>query len=134
MLPGVPVLESRASAKFRRILGGRYLVQEYSGAMGGMPFEGMSLGGFDNAKKEHFSTRVDSAGTGIILAKGRADDRGVVTCTGRRTNPAMAADYDVREVVTHRDRDTMAFEWFLSGGSLEEEFRRMEIAYTRKKP
>jgi len=133
MMPGAPVLESTGSAKFRMVCGGRYLVQEFSGTIGGNPFEGMSVVGFDNAKKEHFSTWIDSSGTGIILAKGKADDKGVVTRAGKMTNPMMTADYGTREVIAQRDKDTMVFEWFMSGGNYKEEFRMLEITYTRKK-
>lgn len=134
MMPGAPVIESTGSAKFRMVFGGRYQVQEFTGTMGGMPFEGMSVVGFDNAKKEYVSTWIDSSGTGIILARGKADDKGVVTRAGKMTNPMMTADYDTREVITLKDKDTMVFEWFMSGGSYKEEFRLMEITYTRKKP
>jgi hypothetical protein len=132
MAPDAPASESVGTAKFRMILGGRYQVQDFAGSMMGMPFEGMGLGGFDNAKKEHFGTWTDSMGTGIMLARGKADEKGVVTCTGEMTDHEGKA-YSIREVITHKDKDTMIFEMYIKGGEHKDEFRMMEITYTRKK-
>ena len=132
MQPGAPVTESTGSAKFRMIFGGRFQIQEFQGNMMGMPFEGMGLGGYDNAKKEHFGTWCDSMGTGIMLAKGKSDDKGVTTLTGTMSDP-RGIDYTMREVVTQKDKDTIVFEMYMSGGDVKEEFRMMEITYTRKK-
>ena len=132
MAPGAPVNESTGTAKFRMILGGRFQVQEFAGNMMGMPFEGMGIGGFDNARREHFGTWTDSMGTGIMLARGKADEKGVVTCTGEMTDHEGKA-YAIREVITHKDADTMVFEMYMKGGEHKEEFRMMEITYTRKK-
>jgi len=130
--PTAPATESTGTAKFRMIFGGRYQIQEFNGSMMGMPFEGMSLSGFDNALKEHFGTWVDSMGTGIMLAKGKADDKGIVTCSGTMTDPRGLA-YEIREVFTHKDKDTMVFEMYIKGQEYKDEFRMMEITYTRKK-
>jgi hypothetical protein len=132
MDPKAPATESAGTAKFRMIFGGRYQVQEFSGSMMGMPFEGFGIGGFDNALKEHFGTWCDSMGTGIMLARGKADEKGVVTCTGTMTDH-VAKPYDIREVITHKDKDTMIFEMYIKGGEHKEEVRMMEITYTRKK-
>jgi hypothetical protein len=109
-------------------------VRDYAGTMGGMPFEGLAVVGFDNAKGEHLSTWCDSMGTALLYARGKADAKGAVTYTGKMSDPLTGGDYTMREVVTVRDDGTILSELFMSGGGVEKEFRMLEITYTRKKP
>ena len=45
---------SEGTAVNEMIMGGRYLKSTNSGMMEGMPFEGLAIQGYDNAKKEYF--------------------------------------------------------------------------------
>ena len=51
MQPGAPPTKSTAMAKNEMVMGGRYQMSKTIGTMMGMPFEGMSLLGYDNMKK-----------------------------------------------------------------------------------
>jgi hypothetical protein len=44
--------QPKARAKNEMIMGGRYLMGSYKGEMMGMPFEGYSMTGYDNAAKK----------------------------------------------------------------------------------
>jgi hypothetical protein len=133
MAPGAPPTESKGTAKFRMIFGGRYQVQEYTGDMMGMPFEGMSIGGYDNVKQQYFSTWIDSMGTGAMNSQGTADEKGVITERGLMADPATGKDCKMRMVLTEKDKDTMFFEMFVDDGKGKGEMKCMELTYTRKK-
>src|SRR5688572_16568161 len=51
-----PPSKATTNTKSEMIMGGRYLVSKTTGEMMGMPFEGMSIMGYDNAKKIYTST------------------------------------------------------------------------------
>lgn len=132
MDPSAPPTELKGSAKFRMVLGGRFQVQEYTGDMMGMPFEGFGIGGYDNATKKYSSLWMDSMGTGMMFASGTADDKGVVTQIGKMSDP-RGIEYDIREVIAHKDADTMTFELHMKGPDTKGEQKVMELTYTRKK-
>jgi hypothetical protein len=58
------------------ILGGRYQQSTTKGSFNNMPFEGISLLGYDNAKKVFMNSWVDNMGTGILQMRGTWDPAG----------------------------------------------------------
>src|SRR5581483_8176078 len=59
------------------ILGGRYLQLNYSGEMdmgnGKVPFHGMGLAGYDNAKKKFVNIWIDEMSTSVMHTEGTKD-------------------------------------------------------------
>ena len=51
MAPGGPPEKSTSTCTNKMILGGRYQQSTHKGMFNGMPFEGISTFGYDNAKK-----------------------------------------------------------------------------------
>jgi hypothetical protein len=93
----------------------------------------MSTMGFDNAKKEFFSTWVDNMGTGVLMTTGKWDDASKsITFTGKSTDPTTLKDYDFKEVVTVPDNDHQLMEMYGPGPD-GKEFKSVEIRLTRKK-
>lgn len=80
MAPGAEPMVSKASAEFRLILDGRYIVQKFKGEWMGDPFEGMAIEGFDRVKKKFVSIWMDDMSTGIFKSEGTTDASGKV-CT-----------------------------------------------------
>ncbi len=56
MDPSQPPMDGTGTNKFEMIYGDRYLQSKVSSTMMGMPFEGVSILGYDNAKKIFQST------------------------------------------------------------------------------
>ena len=119
---------------------GRYVTGDYSGSfkmpgadgkMQDMNFKGMSMDGYDNAKKKFVSGWVDNMGTGIMVTEGTLDEATKsITYTGSfEMAPGMS--FKVREVIKFTDKDHMAMEYFEDRG--QGEMKSMEINYTRKK-
>ena len=52
MKPGAPPQSSSGYSEGKMILGGRYLKMKFKGQSLGMPFEGISIAGYDNFKKK----------------------------------------------------------------------------------
>lgn len=133
MAPGAPAQKNKASCTNKMILGGRYQSSTHTGSFNGMPFEGISTLGYDNAKKTFFSTWIDNMGTGIMVMEGNWDDKTkTMNAKGRQTDPATGKEMQVRETFQIIDDNTHKMEMFMTpaGGK---EFKSMEITFTRKK-
>jgi Protein of unknown function (DUF1579) len=132
MDPGKPPAKYTATAKNEMIMGGRYQLSKSSGTMMGMPFEGMSLVGYDNIKKVFTSTWIDNFGTGTMTMEGTWDDQTKsITSKGKEVDPMTGKEGWVREVMKFIDNDTQQMEmWENKNGK---EIKTMEIKFTRKK-
>lgn len=130
MDPTADPVVSSGKTEFKMILGGRYLVQHYSGSMMGQEFEGIGLTAYDNLKKQYVSTWVDNMGTGIMVTKGNYDESGkVLTTMGELIDPATGAPVTVKSVSTTVSEDEHRFEMFIIQG--DQEMQNLEITYTR---
>jgi len=132
MDPKGPATESVGGAKGRMIYDGRFLIQDITGDFMGMPFEGMSLVGYDNTLKEYVGAFVCNMGTGIMASKGKENADGTITFTGDCIN-AMGQKESFREVMTFKDKDTVTSVMHMTTPKFPEEVKAMEWTYTRKK-
>jgi hypothetical protein len=139
MDPSGKPTESTGTATRKAIFDGRYITGDYSGSfkmpgpdgkMQNMNFKGMSLDGYDNAKKKFVSSWVDNMGTGIMMMEGTYDTATkTFTYTGENEMmPGMKTK--VREVIKMTDKG-MAMEFYEDRG--QGEAKTMEINYTKKK-
>lgn len=127
--PDTAPQEATGSAERSMILGGRYLVEKYSGTMMNMPFEGMGIFGYDNVEQQYVSTWVDNMGTGIFSMSGNTDARGNLVLKGQYKDPVSGATKTMRSVST-RTASGEKFEMYdvAADGT---EFKAFEIIYTR---
>jgi hypothetical protein len=132
--PKGPPIETNATATIKMVMGGRYQVQEYKGDFMGMPYEGMRIAGYDNVSKEYFTVWMDNMRTGILVARGKADEKGVITLRGEMDDPKNpGAKCKLRDVMKTTDKDDFSFETWMSDSKHPEEFKVGEIDYTRRK-
>lgn len=75
--PDVAADESPMSGTMKPILGGRFMLHEYSGELTGKPFKGVAIYGFDLATNKFQSAWVDSfhMSTGIMFSEGELGDK-----------------------------------------------------------
>ena len=112
-------------------MGGRYQQSMHSGSFNGMPFEGMSLTGYDNAKKVFMSSWVDNMGTGIMQMEGTWDpNTKTINFEGNTIDPMTGKDMKVRETYKIIDKNTHMMEMFMTQDGRES--KSMEIKLTRK--
>jgi len=114
------------------ILGRRFLKSEYKGEMMGVPFEGVSLTGYDNIRKKYVSLWADTMSTMWMTAEGEADASGkIVTLVGSYDDPVTGKTMEMRQVVTMLDKNTHKFEMYGPNPQTGEEMLMMEITYRR---
>ncbi len=118
------------TAKTESLLGGRYFKTSHSGTMMGMPFEGFSLDGYDNAKKEFFSVWFDNMGTSYMLSKGNYDEASkTLTMTGSSYDPMSGGDVEFKQVIEFIDDKNQKMEMFSNHDG--EEVKVMSIEMTK---
>lgn len=130
MDPSGPPMESEGASEYMAVMGGRYIHGSYKSVMMGMPFEGMSVDGYDRYKKQYFSLWFDNMGTGFLAMWGNPSADGkTMTLTGTMFDPEQGKDVAVRSVTKHIDDNTVLFEMYsMKGGK---EVKAMEITYKR---
>jgi hypothetical protein len=125
--PGEPTV-SEGVTENRLILGGRVLEQTFSGTMQGAPFEGYGLTGYDNKKKEYWSTWSDTWSTGIMLSTGQADGNGQIVTKATVDGPD-GKPMKTRMVTKVVDDNSHVFSMY--GTNQGKEQLMMEITYTK---
>ncbi len=130
--PGTPPINATGESKDEMILGGRYLQTKSTGNFMGMPFEGIGITGYDNAKKIFVNSWIDNMGTGIMYLEGAWDaSTKSINLTGKMVDPSTGKDIPVREVMKFIDDNNKIMEMYyvMPDGK---EFKSMEIKYTKK--
>ena len=138
--PSAPPIQSSGTAMRKPIMGGRYYEGDFTGKMKmpgpdgkmkEMDFKGMSIEGYDNAKKKFFATWIDNMGTGTIVMEGDYDPAAKAFTYTAEEEMIPGMKMKVREVVKIVDENHHTLEWFEDRGG--KEVKTMEIDYTRKK-
>jgi len=130
MDPAGEPMETKGSAIVEMILGGRYMQSTHTGTMMGMPFEGISLQGYDNSTGEFTSIWIDNMGTGFSISKGKYDEAThSINFEGSMLDPITKKDMDFRQVVKTIDDNHFLFEMYMNYDG--KEFKSMVVDYTR---
>jgi len=131
MDPSQPPMTVEGKAVCEALLDGRYFQTRHESTMMGMPFHGVDVSGYDNAKKKFFSTWIDNMGTGVMHLEGAFDEATkTVILTGTAVDP-MGKEVQVREVIKEIDADNTLFEMYNSQDG--KEFKSMEMKLIRVK-
>lgn len=132
MAPDAPPTSSAGTSSSKMILDGRYLQESASGSMGGMPFTGMGITGYDIASKKYETTWIDNMSTATFRANGTYDAATkTVTMNGTTYDPTVGKDVPVKTVLRLIDDKSHVFEWWAPDPS-GKMFKSMEITYTRQ--
>ena len=130
--PGTEPMKSEGTCKSEMILGGRYMQTNYSGNVMGMPFEGISTDGFDNAKKVYVNTWVDNMSTGIMHAEGKYDEASrTVIYNGTMFDPLQDKELTYRQTMQMVDDKHMVMEMF-NNTKDGKEYKSMHVDYVKK--
>jgi hypothetical protein len=130
MDPSAPT-KWQATATYKMIYNGLYQIGEFKGTMMGMPFEGQSILGYDNAKQQFFNTWIDNFGSGVVLMTGTYDDNAnTLFLRGTQTDPLTRKDSSIREEVKFLDDDTQTITMYGVGPN-GKEMKMMDIKLTR---
>jgi hypothetical protein len=131
--PGKPAAETKGSSETKWIMDGRFLLEELTGEVMGMPWRAMSIMGYDNFKKKYIVSHIDNLGTALYTGEGKFDTANkVLTSFGKMDEP-MTGEHDktVKYVTRMLSKDKYIFEIFDEVGG-PNEYKAVEITYTRK--
>lgn len=132
---GAPEHKSPATAVNSMAYDGKYQISKHVGDMMGMPFEGMSITGYDNAIKKFTSSWVDNMSTGIMTMEG-SWDAATKTRTMTGTMPDICRPGKVctyKEVFKVIDDNTHEVIMYGPDPQTGKEYKMMEIKLIRKK-
>ena len=127
---GEPMLnESQAEVSW--MMGGRFLVWKQTGDFGGMPWEGMSIEGYNNGDKRYESIWMDNFGTLMLPFHGACSEDGKRREMLSEFNDVVAGGtIKYKGIYTWIDDDHFTYETFMDRG--EGEFKNMVIHYERQ--
>ena len=131
MAPNAEPMVDEGTAEVSWIMGGRFLEWKLSGNFGGVPFEGLSLEGYNNGDQRYEAIWIDNFGTLIHYYSGACSDDGI-----RRkmettfTDPMTGGTIFYRSEYTWKDDDHYTFTAYMDKGAGE--FKNMEIRWTRQ--
>lgn len=130
MAPGADPMTMEGTSETRWIMGGRHLEQKFTGSFMGMPYEGTGFTGYDNVKKQYWSTWMDNMSTGFFVTTGSVDGN-TWSFSGMMPDPMTGKDVrsDSRIVVKDADHHTMEMWGPAPDGKM---YKSMEMTYTRK--
>jgi hypothetical protein len=132
MSADAPPMKAKATNVQSSVLGGRYVTGKFTGSMMGQPFEGMSIMGYDNAKKMFTSTWVDNMGTGIVRMTGTYDEATkTLSMKGSQTDAMTGKDSGIREEMKMIDDNTYTMTMY--GDMNGKEMKFMEGTFKKKK-
>lgn len=127
--------ESKGKSKFTMILGGRWLQQEVTGEMMGMPFNGLGFVGYNNMTKQYETVWFDSMGTGHMEGKGTYN-ASTKTMTDKGEYSCPMKDGEMRSYRGEWkfvDKNKLVYTMYGPGLDDPKEYKMMEIVYTRAK-
>ncbi len=132
-MPGAPATKSKGTNEQSSIMNNRYTIGKFTTTMMGMPMQGQSMMGYDNAKKIFVSTWVDNFGSGIVYMTGTYDEATkTLNLKGRQTDPITGKDSELREEMKIIDDNTYMLIMYGTGmDGVEQKF--MEGIFKRKK-
>ena len=106
--------ESKGTAEYKMILGGRYLEQDFTGEMMGQTLTGIGYTGYDNFRKTFSGVWMDNFSTALSTMDGKVDHKArTLTLTGKMDVPGMGEkDHKVRYVIRWIDDNTHVFEQY----------------------
>lgn len=133
IVPGAPADETDGTSECKWAMDKRYVIDEISSTMMGMPFKGMGITGYDNIKKKYVGSWIDTMGTGVMHMEG-SYDASTKTFAYTMEMPDMTLTKFVQARTTDKwtDNDHHTWQMFAPGADGKEALM-MEILYTRAK-
>lgn len=132
MGPDAPWSDMEMKVKSQAALGGRWLIHKVSGSMGGMPFDGLQIEGYNNLKQQYEALWTDSMSTWFVTSAGQMDEHGALEMKGVMVDFVTPEGRPYRSVTTYQDADhfrTVMYDTIPPVGDVE----MMTMDFTRVK-
>ena len=132
MMSPMGAMTAQGSMEARLVMGGRYLQQDFKADMMGMPFEGMSLMGYDGLGKVFESIWIDNSTTDLMTATGFAAPDGVnFTMLSEEVDQATMTKRELEQRTRVVSRDEIVYEHW-SVGADGTQTKTLTVTYKRK--
>lgn len=117
MAPGAPPTESTSTSTAAWTFDGRWIEENITGTVMGMPFQGRSLMGYDNFRDEYVSIFMDNMSTAPMIARGTYEPATrTFTLTGTMDDFVVGTrDIPFRQVTTITDDTHARMEMYAPG-------------------
>ncbi|UCG32920.1 MAG: DUF1579 family protein [Phycisphaerales bacterium] len=126
-----PVVESAGSCTRKWILGGRFVLEDFDGGNLGLPFQGLSIYGYDAFTGRYTCVWVDTTSTAVTRSLGTCrDDCALIAFTGQHGDPWSGQMRNSRGVTRLESKDRHVLELYEPDRD-GTEFKVLEIIYTR---
>ncbi len=126
-----PPQKSTGTSEYKMILGGRYLQYTHKSILGGVPFEGMGVIGYDKNKKVFVSSWQDNWGTSILYYEGSIDSAtNTIIFLGQYDDPIYGKAYFRKKIIMIDDRHMEEEMYITVKGSKES--KNFEMKLTRQ--
>lgn len=133
MDPDADPMESRASVSRTMELGGRVLLDYWSGEIAGDPFEGVGRTGYNNVTGEYWSTWTDTMSTALFESRGAAvEGADQLELRGEHVDPVTNEPVETRYVWTFASADREVLEAYERRDG--DEMRVMRVTLVRSSP
>ena len=132
-MPGDPPITAKGLATNKMIMGGRYQESNNSGDLMGMPFEGLSIIGYDNARKIFISTWIDNMGTVSMNMEGPWNSTtNTITFKGSAFDPITMKEANYIELLKIIDDNSYMLEMYAPDPVSGKQYKNVEVKYIRK--
>lgn len=122
--------QSKGTTTMKAGPAGLWLIEDFTGEMGGAPFHGHGVLGYDTTKKKYVMTWVDSWTSSLMSLEGTYDEKAkAMTLSGMAPGPDGKPVMH-KMVTTDKDANTRVFEMYVPGPD-GKEMKVLTITYTR---
>jgi len=132
--PNAEPIESEAVETCQLFGNGLWLLSEFEGKIGDMPFAGKSAMGFDPVEKKYVGNWIDNMSPWFTSLKGEYDaDTKTMTMTAESRDMATGKMQTTKHVANYIDDDTRTFAIYMPGEDGGEDWKMLEVEYKRRK-
>jgi hypothetical protein len=129
--PGAEPMVSTGVSTNKPVLGGRWIQQTFTGTFMGMPFEGIGYTGYDNMTGQYVGTWMDTMTTSLMTSQGSAQGDSY-QFKSSMPDPVSGKQIETTTKVMIVNKDKHVMEMWMPAPD-GQQFKMMEIIYTRKK-
>ena len=125
--------KSKGTATYKSICSGMWIASDFESDLGGVPYQGRGMDGYDQLKKKYIGHWFDSMTSAPMTFEGNFDaDHKVLTMTGTSPGPD-GKPVKFRSTTEMKGPDLMTFQMFMADASNGKEVLAFTIEYTRRK-
>jgi hypothetical protein len=123
---------TKATATYKSICGGMWMASDFQGDLGGIPFQGHGVDGYDQRKKKYVGAWFDSLTSAPLRFEGNYDPKTkLVVMTGESVG-ADGKPEKFKTTTEHKDKDHFTFKMYMVPPEGNEQLA-FTITYTRRK-